>query len=113
MKLLNSKVFFILMLLVIISSTSYVSIITVGGFFLIFGATYVYIGNIFYSVITYALADVCWLYNAYEHGDMFGAVSVTFGIIVGLLVTNKMRLGKFRKSIRKDFGEVYEAEKAN
>ena len=48
------------------------------------------------------MADVCWLINAYENEDLFGAVMVTIGIVTGLIVTNKMRIGKFRKSIRKD-----------
>lgn len=103
----NSKIFFIIALGVILLTSNFVSILTVGGILLVFGASYVYVGNIFYSVITYAIGDICWLYNAYEHDDFVGVISISFGIIVGILVTNKMRIGKFRKSIRKDSGEVH------
>ncbi len=76
--------------------------ITLGGFLLMFGAVYVYFGKIFYSIMVYTIADVCWLVNAYQHGDGFGALTVTIGIIVGTSVVYKMQVGKFRKSIRKD-----------
>jgi len=76
--------------------------IVMGGFLLMLGAVFVYFGNIFYSILTYTVADICWLVNAYQHGDTFGAVTVTVGILVGSAVVYKMQLGKFRKSIRKD-----------
>ena len=78
------------------------SAVGAGGIFLVFGATYAYYGNIFYSIIIYAVADVAWLYNAYENGDMFGAFTVTLGIILGSLVTLKMHRGKFRKDVRNE-----------
>ena len=96
-------------ILFILAFNSYIfdaSSITIGGFLLVFGAMYVYVGNVFYSIINYTIADACWLYNAYENGDLFGAVMVTIGIITGLIVTNKMRVGEFRKSVRKD-NEIY------
>lgn len=65
------------------------------------GAAYVYIGNIFYSILTYTVADMCWLVNAYNNGDTFGSLTVTVGILVGSAVVYKMQIGKFRKSIRK------------
>ncbi len=78
------------------------SAITIGGIFLILGAYFIYKGNIFYSTINYTLADMCWMYNALEKDDMSGVVLVGLGIISGAIVTNKMRIGKFRKTIRKD-----------
>ena len=78
------------------------SSIQLGGFLLMLGAFYVYKGNIFYSILTYTVADVCWLVNAYMNGDTFGVLTVTIGIIVGSAVVYKMQLGKFKKSIRKD-----------
>jgi len=102
--MLNMNITLIVILLTL-GISSYIldaSSITIGGFLLVLGAMYVYIGNVFYSIINYTIADVCWLYNAYENGDLFGAVMVTIGIITGLIVTNKMRVGEFRKSVRKD-----------
>jgi len=78
------------------------SAITIGGIFLILGAYYVYKGNIFYSTINYVLADGCWMYNALERDDKIGVILVGLGILSGLIVTNKMRIGEFRKTIRKD-----------
>jgi len=76
--------------------------ITLGGFLLMLGAVYVYFGKIFYSIMVYTIADVCWLVNAYQHGDEFGALTVIIGILVGTIVVYKIQVGEFRKSIRKD-----------
>lgn len=75
--------------------------VTIGGCLLIIGSVYVYSGNIFHSVLTYAVADLCWLTNAYMHSDLFGTITVTFGIILGMLAAFKMQKGTFRKTIRK------------
>ena len=108
MKLLNNKIHNIQWLIIglIMSLTALIVhpewAITLGGFLLMLGAVYVYFGKIFYSIMVYTIADVCWLVNAYQRGDEFGALTVTIGILVGTVVVYKMQVGKFRKSIRKD-----------
>ncbi len=77
------------------------SILTLGGITLLFGAWYVYTGNIFYSVISYGLADICWIINAIEHKDYSGSVMIGLGILAGLAVMYKMQSGIFNKTIRK------------
>jgi len=79
-----------------------ISILTLGGLYLLVGALYIYYGNIFYSVILYTVADICWLYNAFQNTDYFGILSIALGIIVGLIVTYKMNKGIFQKSLLKD-----------
>lgn len=81
------------------------SVLTIGGLLLMFGAWYVASGNVFYSIIVYTLADVCWLINAYISGDIFAAVTVSVGIGTGLYVTYRMSQGTFRKSILKESNE--------
>lgn len=74
--------------------------IALGGFLLMVGAFYVYMGEIFYSILVYTVADMCWLVNAYSHGDIFGAVAVTVGILAGSSAVYKMQIGIFRKNIK-------------
>ena len=52
------------------------------------------------SIIVYTLADICWLSNAVVLGDYFGGIAVTIGIVVGIIVTNKMRIGIFVKNLK-------------
>ena len=84
---------------------SSVSILTIGGLYLMFGAWYVATGNVYYSIIVYTLADVCWLINTYNSNDLFAAITVSVGIATGLYVTYRMRQGTFRKSILRDLNE--------
>lgn len=90
--------FFIIVLSISIELTS----IAIGGILLIAGSLYIYIGNVFYSVISYTVADICWLINAYHNNDLFGTISVTIGILVGFIVTQKMKFGIFNKKLNKD-----------
>ena len=103
-KILNTKIFLIILVISILGAIYgfNVSSVTAGGILLVTGAWYVYVGNIFYSTINYTMADICWLINAYHNGDIVGTITVTVGIVVGLIVTNKMRIGKFRRSLLHD-----------
>ncbi|MFA7127614.1 MAG: hypothetical protein WC136_00420 [Sphaerochaeta sp.] len=98
---LNNYLLFIVLLIVIFTTSFLLSFtsVAIGGLLLIIGALYIYIGNVFFSVISYTFADICWLINAYNNGDLFGAISVTIGIIVGFVVTQKMQFGVFSKKI--------------
>lgn len=73
----------------------------IGGIFLVFGAISIYFGNAYWSIFFYFWADLCWVWLAYQHRDIWGIVSVTIGIVLGLLVWVKMHIGKFKKTIKK------------
>lgn len=70
-----------------------------GGFLLIIGSYFVYIGNIFKSVVAYTLADLCWFGIAISAGDYFGGGLVLIGMLLGIGVFIKMNLGIFTKSL--------------
>lgn len=78
------------------------SILTLGGILLLLGSFFIYKGNIYFSTITYTLADLCWVSNAYTHNDIFGVLSISVGIIVGLIVMYKMNTGIFVKRLNKE-----------
>jgi len=77
-----------------------ISILTIGGIFLVSGALYLLVGNVFLSVLNYLLADICWIINAFQNNDYFGSISISIGIIVGLIVAWKMQVGIFRKNLK-------------
>ena len=77
------------------------SVISFGGLMLILGAKYMNVGNIFNSTICYVIADLCWSVNAFNNNDIFGAIAVNLGIIIGLRVLYKMNKGMFVKSLKK------------
>jgi hypothetical protein len=107
-EIMNDKIMFITTLVIILTiplSFKGVSALTIGGLLLMYGAWYVANGNVFYSIIVYTLADICWLINAYLSNDLFAAVTVSVGIGTGLYVTYKMQRGTFRKSILKELNE--------
>jgi len=76
------------------------TILTIGGILLIFGACCVYQGKVFYSTAAYTLADGAWIINAYHQGDVFGVISINIGILTGLAVMWKMQKGVFHKDLR-------------
>ena len=81
------------------------SILSAGGVILIVGAYYTYYGNMYFGIMSYTIADVCWIINAIQHDDVFGSITISIGITVGLIVTYKMRSGIFNKSIMKEINE--------
>jgi hypothetical protein len=103
-KFMNRPIVFSLTLYFIVAISLFFGLtsITIGGFLLIVGAWYIYSGNMYFSVMSYMGADACWLHNAYLNDDLLGAVTVTIGIMTGLVVTYKMKVGVFYKSIRKE-----------
>jgi len=76
------------------------NIITVGGILLIFGAILMFIGKIYYSSLMYVLADLCWSINSFIHGDIFGAITVNIGLILGIGSMYKMHIGLFTKDLK-------------
>ena len=75
---------------------------TIGGLLLILGAWFVYRGNIYKSIITYFLADICWVVIAYSTGDIIGGTFVLIGMLLGVLVFLKMQRGDLHKTIIKE-----------
>ncbi|MEJ2373079.1 MAG: hypothetical protein P8Y16_04695 [Sulfurimonas sp.] len=78
------------------------SFAVLGGIFLNIGAYLTFKGRIFQAVIVYLLADMCWVVMAYERDDFWGIISITVGVIFGLLAFYKMKIGVLRKTLEKE-----------
>ncbi len=72
---------------------------TIGGVLLVLGASMTMLGNVYRAVLFYLVADLCWLYMAYETGNTWGLITVTAGTVMGFIAFLKMRRGDFLKSI--------------
>lgn len=97
------KYYFTILVIILFLQTLFwynISILTLGGILLMIGSYFILVGNIFKSVIIYTLADVCWIINAYVSSDWFGVLTISLGIISGLIVTYKMKQGIFLKSLK-------------
>jgi hypothetical protein len=78
------------------------SVSLVGGVLLILGAWFTYIGNIYYAIGAYFLADICWVIISYGTGDVIGGTFIIIGMTLGFLVFLKMHRGEFHKTLKKD-----------
>ncbi|WP_304542973.1 hypothetical protein [Sulfurimonas microaerophilic] len=78
------------------------SFAVLGGIFLNIGAFLTFKGKIFQAVIVYLFADLCWVIMAYERDDFWGIISITIGVIFGLLAFYKMKIGVLRKTLEKE-----------
>jgi len=76
------------------------SYLTFGGLILILGAWFVFKGEIFVATFAYLTADAMWIINAYQLGDMQGALFISVGMALGIGATYKMQIGKFAKNIK-------------
>lgn len=74
----------------------------IGGCLLVIGALLTFKGDIFKSVGCYCIADVCWVYLAYQSGDVLGTLMTCAGLILGCAAFVKMNIGIFNKTITKD-----------
>ena len=83
----------------LIAAALHSSPLTLGGILLIYGSYWLFQGNVLFSTFNYVSADLCWVTNAVNIGDIFGAVSISLGIIVGLAVMVKMNKGIFVKDL--------------
>jgi len=72
-----------------------------GGILLNVGAFLTFRGKIYEAVAVYLFADFCWIVMAWERDDFWGVVSISIGVLFGLLAFFKMRSGKMSKSINK------------
>jgi len=93
----QSLKYFIVSVIIIacLSYLSGISIVTVGGLYLILGAFYMYFGKIGFASIAYVLSDISWAINAYAYQDYFGFAVVLIGVLVGMTVMYKMKQGVF------------------
>lgn len=78
------------------------SVLTLGGIVLIYGAFLTYKGQIFLSVGSYIAADICWVWNAWQHDDSQGVIFISIGIVFGILATYKMKKGHMEKDLLKN-----------
>jgi len=74
----------------------------IGGLLLNIGAFLTYKGKIYEAVVVYLFADLCWIVMAYERDDFWGVVSISIGVILGILAYLKMRNGKMNKNLNKE-----------
>ena len=79
-----------------------ISFAVIGGLLLIIGAYLTYKGKIYQSVFVYLFADFCWIIMAYEREDIWGVVSITIGVIFGVLAFVKMQNGEMNKSLNEE-----------
>ena len=93
--ILNTKFIISTLLLVLFAYFGNMSIVMIGGMYLMLAAVWMYFGRILYASIIYVVADVCWAINAYQQQDYFGFAAVLFGLSMGLAVMYKMKQGIF------------------
>lgn len=79
-----------------------VSVLTIGGIVLIYGAFLTYKGQIFLATASYIFADICWISNALVSHDIQGAIFIGLGIFFGILATYKMKSGRMKKDLLKN-----------
>lgn len=78
------------------------SVAILGGVLLNIGAFLTMKGYIYQSVFVYILADICWIFLAYENGDMMGMGFIILGTILGVIAFIKMYKGLMKKSLHKE-----------
>jgi hypothetical protein len=99
LSILDTLFLFLMTLLVIGLINCGISVLTFGGIVLIFGAFLTYKGQIYLSVATYIISDLCWIYNAFENNDLVGVTFISVGIFFGILATFKMKNGHMEKDL--------------
>ena len=67
---------------------------------MILGAFLTFNGKIYESVFAYLFADFIWILLSLKVGDIFGVITISIGVILGLGAFYKMHIGKFKRSIR-------------
>ena len=83
-----------------------ISFAVIGGILLNIGAYLTYKGKIYESVVSFLLADMCWVVMAYERDDYLGMLFITVGVTFGVLAFLKMQTGKMRKNLNKDEDDI-------
>lgn len=75
------------------------SVAVLGGILLNVGAYFTMKGWIYRSVSVYIVADICWVFLAYDNGDMIGMVLIIIGTILGIIALYKMYKGMMLKNL--------------
>lgn len=75
------------------------SIATLGGILLCVGALCTYKGKVFWAVSVYLLADICWIWLAFNSSDYKGAAFTIIGTLLGFAAFLKMRFGIMDKDL--------------
>ena len=75
------------------------SVAVLGGILLNIGAYFTMKGWIYRSVSVYIVADICWVFLAYENGDMIGMSLIIIGTILGIIALYKMYKGMMLKNL--------------
>jgi len=78
------------------------SVLTIGGIVLIYGAFLTYKGQIFIATGSYLAADFCWILNAWASADIQGVAFIGTGIFFGIIATYKMKSGHMNKDLLKN-----------
>jgi len=72
-----------------------------GGVFLVAGALFLARGNVYLSVATYFVADICWVLMAISQRAWVSAATIVFGMLCGVYVWFKINRGEFHRSLKK------------
>lgn len=75
------------------------SIAILGGILLNIGAYFTMKGWIYRSVSVYIVADICWVFLAYENGDIIGTILISIGTVLGMIALYKMYKGMMHKNL--------------
>jgi hypothetical protein len=75
------------------------SVAILGGILLNIGAFLTMKGYIYQSVAIYIVADICWVFLAYDNGDMVGMGFIIVGTVLGVIAFYKMYKGMMHKSL--------------
>ncbi len=96
------KLFLVIFTIVTIGVLSQgLTALSIGGVLLIYSSFLTYKGQIFLSVGTYIMADLCWIYNAWSHNDLAGVAFISIGIVFGIFATYKMSTSVMEKDLLK------------
>ncbi len=70
-----------------------------GGILLNIGAYLTMKGLVYRSVSVYILADVCWIFLAYQNNDLIGMGFIILGTVFGIIALYKMYKGHMEKNL--------------
>ena len=73
--------------------------ITMAGFFMIFGAYLFYRGSVFYASLVYQIPNSIYAYVAIKNHDFLGFIIVVIGVSLALATIYKMHKGEFVKNL--------------
>ena len=72
------------------------------GVFLTLAYLFMASGKIFYALIIFLLANICFLIESIQRDSIFGSITIAIGILTEIYVTFLMHKGKFHKNLNKE-----------